>query len=193
MKRRLFLTGAMGAGKSTAIAQALGDAAHRGGGFFTRRCAFHRGHPSAFSLESPDGTKKAVFLEFHQGQPVVRQEVFSSLGVSLVLDPTVPFVILDEIGGVELLCPEFVRALEALWRRNTPCIGVIKEEGPAAALANALALEETYLRAADGLRRFLREDPDTLVYRCGQFDETAQALARAWCREYAYEGIICHL
>ena len=49
MKRRLFLTGPIGCGKSTAIAAALGDRLPHCGGLLTRR---HRDPWLRFTLES---------------------------------------------------------------------------------------------------------------------------------------------
>ena len=37
------------------------------------------------------------------------------------------------------------------------------------------------------LRDFLKNDPDTLLYECKQFDETALALARQWTEEYLHD------
>lgn len=187
MRRRLFLTGPMGCGKSTAIAQALGSQSQLGGGFFTRRSVDPDGHARSFFLETPDGKEKAVFLDVSQGHPVVHADVFSRLGARLLDDNTARFVILDEIGGIEVLCPAFMEALERLWQRNIPCIGVIKGQAPAAALIRALGLPEEYAKAAGNLREFLENDPDTLVYHCEHFDKTARNLAVQWCREYAYE------
>lgn len=187
MRRRLFLTGPMGCGKSTAIAQALGSQSQLGGGFFTRRSIDPDGHARSFFLETPDGKEKAVFLDVSQGHPVVHADVFSRLGARLLDDNTARFVILDEIGGIEVLCPTFMEALERLWQRNIPCIGVIKGQAPAAALIRALGLPEEYAKAAGNLREFLENDPNTLVYHSEHFDETARNLAVQWCREYAYE------
>lgn len=187
MRRRLFLTGPMGWGKSTAIAQALGSRSHLGGGFFTRRSLGPDGHAQAFYLQTPDEAEKAVFLDLSQGKPVVHPEVFSQLGARLLDDNTASFMILDEIGGIEVLCPAFMEALDQLWQRNIPCIGVIKGQAPAAALIRTLGLPEEYAKAAGNLRDFLENDPDTLVYSCSQFDETARNLAVQWCREYVYE------
>ncbi len=185
MKRRLFLTGPMGAGKSTAIGEALGEKLAGCGGFRTRRTRDKYGHAVTFFLESPDGAVRETFLDFSQGKPRVRLEVFESLGRTL-LGGKMPCV-LDEIGGVDLLCPGFMEALEDLLRKDVPVIGVIKGEGPAGALIQALGLSEEYAQAADRLRQMLREDGDTLLYECGQFDKNALALARQWAEEYLHE------
>ena len=54
IKRRLFLTGAIGCGKSTAISRALGSRLYRCGGFLTRRRT--EGGRKYFCLEKPDGS-----------------------------------------------------------------------------------------------------------------------------------------
>ena len=69
--RRLFLTGPIGYGKSTAIEAALGDRLPLCGGFRTRRGQLRNGHPENFLLESPDGSRRAVFLDFSRGAPEV--------------------------------------------------------------------------------------------------------------------------
>lgn len=190
MKRRLFLTGPMGCGKSTAIANALGENITRCRGFLTRR---HRGEALSFALESPDGRRSETFLDFSGGKPAVNMEVFASLGVELLqfsrCDVGIAPYVLDEMGGMELLCPEFRNALEALLDSDAPVIGVMKGEGPAGALMDALGLSEEYTEANHRLRKRLREDENTLLYECGQFDETALRLAEQWAEEYLHDGL----
>ncbi len=180
MKRRLFLTGPIGCGKSTAIQTALGDGVGRCGGFFTRR---HREPYLHFTLESPDGTQRETFLDFSTGKPELNLQVFS--GISLRGD----VLILDEIGGIELLNPEFTTALETVLNSDIPILGVIKGEGPAGALIEALGLTKEYITAASRLRNNLRSDADTLLYECGYFDENALALARQWAEEYLHDKL----
>lgn len=178
MKRRLFLTGPIGCGKSTAIGRALGDSLSQCGGFLTRR---YREPYLHFTLESPDGTKKHTFLDFASGKPSVDLSVFSKIRLEGAV------LVLDEIGGIELLNPDFVTALTAVLNSDTPILGVIKGEGPAGALIEALGLTEEYRRAADSLRQQLHSDPDTLVYQCGQYDKNALHLARQWTEEYLHD------
>ena len=182
MKRHLFLTGPMGCGKSTAIARAVGETLPRFGGFLTKRVLGPDGHARSFCLESPDGTKRETFLDFSSGKPEVHLEVFQDLAASLLAGDV---LILDEIGGIELLCPEFSAALEAVLASDVPILGVMKGEAPAGALIRALGLTEEYETASEALRNRLRKDENTLLYECGQFDEQALRLARAWVKEYA--------
>ncbi|MGM9589003.1 MAG: nucleoside-triphosphatase [Faecousia sp.] len=181
--RRLFLTGPIGCGKSTAIEAALGNWLPLCGGFRTRRGQMRDGHPENFVLESPDGRGRQVFLDFSRGAPEVYMEVFAGFGTSMLRGDV---LILDEIGGVELLCPEFVTALETVLHSDVPILGVMKGEGPAGALVETLGLTERYTAAADRLRRWMEADTDTCLYRCGQFDETAALLARKWVEEYVH-------
>lgn len=178
MKRKLFLTGPIGCGKSTAISQALGEKISQCGGFLTRR---YREPCLHFNLESPDGTCRKTFLNFSEGKPEVDLSVFSELRF------TGNVLVLDEIGGIELLNPAFTAVLEGVLAGDSPILGVIKGAGPAGALIESLGLTEVYEQAASGLRRRLRDDPDTLVYECSQYDENALRLAKQWAEEYLYD------
>lgn len=178
MKRRLFLTGPMGCGKSTAIANALGEKLPAAGGFLTRR---YREPYLHFTLESPDGSRKETFLEFADGKPQLYTEVFETLGTQLL---TGRYLLMDEIGGIELLCPGFTDALETVLKSDIPIIGVMKGEGPASALIRALNLAEEYEEAAALFRTRLQQDKNTFVHECGHFDENALRYAKNWVKEY---------
>lgn len=175
MKRRLFLTGPIGCGKSTAIGRALGDRLPRCGGILTRR---YREPHLHFVMESPDGSERVTFLDFAKGKPEVNLSAFSDIRL------TGKVVLLDEIGGIELLNPAFAAELEHVLAGDIPVLGVIKGEGPAGALIESLGLTGEYERIASRLRQHLREDGDTLVYECGQYDERALGLAQQWAEEY---------
>ena len=180
MKRRLFLTGPIGCGKSTAIAQGLGDGRGALGGFITlREGPAHR--PQRFWLETMGARERAVFLDLTGEKPRIDLSAFSGPGVrSLQTGP----LLLDEIGGIELLCPEFSEALEKALTGDTPVLGVIKAPESSLALARCLELTEQYLAVADRLHRLLEQDDRTEIYTCGTFDPQAQALAELWAREY---------
>ena len=191
MKRKLFLTGPMGCGKSTAIRTAIGEKLPEFGGFLTRRTRDDEGHATAFYLESPDGKIREIFLDLTAGTPEVYLDVFGKCG-NLLLKSVEPArndkaYILDEIGGLELLNPAFMAALDGLLASDIPIIGVVKGAGPASAMIRRLGLTEEYEAAADRFREKLRKDPDTLVYDCGFFDAEALRLACQWVKEYANE------
>lgn len=182
MKRRLFLTGPIGCGKSTAIVQGLGDRRETLGGFVTfREGPAHR--PQRFFLETVQARERTVFLDLTGEKPRVDLSAFSGLGVrSLQTGP----LLLDEIGGIELLCPEFLEALEDALTGEIPAIGVIKAPESSLTLARCLGLTEQYLAAADRLRRLLEQNDRTEIYTCGTFDPQARALTELWAREYLW-------
>lgn len=182
MKRRLFLTGPIGCGKSTAITLGLGGRRDRLKGFVTLREG-QTPKPERFWLETLPKRERAVFLDLTGEKPQIDLRVFSGLGVqSLQKGP----LLLDEIGGIELLCPEFLEALEDALSGDAPVLGVIKAPGSSLALARYLNLTEQYLAAADRLRRLLEQDDRTEIYTCGTFDPRARALAELWAREYLW-------
>ena len=178
MRPHLFLTGPIGCGKSTAISQALGEKLPTLGGFLTRR---YREPYLHFTLESPDGKQQETFLDFATGKPRLNISAFETLGIQLLQGD---ILLLDEIGGIELLCPEFLHALETLLDKQIPIIGVMKGEGPASKLIQALGLDEEYETAAAGLRAKLQHDEHTQLYTCTQFDAHALLLAENWVKEY---------
>lgn len=188
MRRHLFLTGPIGCGKSTYVLAALGENIFRAGGFLTLRRRTESGKPADFVLMTPDGQEKAVFLDLTGDTPQLHMDVFSGLGAKILRRAGhSPFLLLDEIGGIELLCPEFMEALDRVLDSPIPILGVIKGEGPAGALVQALGLSREYEEAARCLRARLQADPDTCVYPCGQFDKTALALTKRWVKEYLHE------
>ena len=184
MRRRLFLTGTIGCGKSTAILTAVGDKLPSFGGFLTKRIRDEGGHAAAFTLCAPDGSREAVFLDCVCGKPVIHWKVFQTLAPELM---TGNIVILDEIGGMELLCPEFMAALNALLETDIPILGVLKGDTAANAMIRKLGLSEEYEAAANSLRHRLTHDENTHLYTCGQYDPHALELTRAWVKEYAHD------
>ena len=72
-------------------------------------------------------------------------------------------VILDEIGGLELLSPEFSGALYRLLESDVPIIGVLKSPESAETMVKALGMYREFLPAAERLRAFLLSDRNTLL------------------------------
>ena len=184
MRRRLFLTGTIGCGKSTAILTAIGDKLPSFGGFLTKRIRDGKGHAAAFTLCAPDGSREEVFLDCASEKPVIHWEVFQTLAPELM---TGKILLLDEIGGMELLCPEFMAALNSLLETDIPILGVLKGDTAANAMIRRLGLSSEYEAAAHALRDRLLQDKNTLLYTCGQYDPQALELTRAWVKEYAHD------
>ena len=61
------------------------------------------------------------------GRVITDQSVFDTVGVDLLIDSlNAPLILLDEIGGSELLCTPFCDALDAVLESGVPCLGVMK-------------------------------------------------------------------
>ena len=151
MGNNIFLEGPIQTGKSTRIRKVLGNQIHRCGGFACQRLMDVSGNIVGFRLGSPGSTPIDAFVTYekksphalrfidgstpdnvfkyrdHLGISHIDTSVFDNAGVELMkVKPTQRFMLLDEIGGVELGCSTFVTALFDLLESDTPCVGVIK-------------------------------------------------------------------
>ena len=116
--RRIFLTGPIGCGKSTLIKNTLGKSLSFAGGFVTER-VFEVGRLQGFDIvslrahENLQERSRVRFLTFY-GNKIRRNDEAFSIFAAMLLDEASerPFAIIDEIGGFELLIPEFMKAFE---------------------------------------------------------------------------------
>lgn len=183
--KHLFLTGPVGSGKSTSITAALGESLPKAGGFLTVRQRDDDGRAVAYWLQRPDGSGRQCIIDYSVKPYTMHMEVFEDFGVRLLEEAqNYDFVILDEIGGFEVLSDAFLEALMKLLRSGVPCIGVMKGAGPASKMIQKLGLGDTYVQRAEELRHWMRQDADTLLYECGQFDPEGLRLAREWAARY---------
>lgn len=176
MKKRLFLTGDQGCGKSTLIRSVLGSAVRQAAGFLTVRTA------DGVSIQSPDGASAVPFLTLSGKEPVYAPQVFLQTA-AVLLRKQAPFAVLDEIGGIELLSPAFHRLLDEFLEAGIPCLGVVKNASSAEKLCRRLQLGDGYPAAAAALRQKLAADPDTLLM---ETDARAAEVAAQWFTEYAH-------
>ena len=157
----------------------------RAGGFLTVRQRDDSGRVAAYWIQRPDGSEKQVIIDYSAKPYTMHLEVFEDLGVRLVREAAkYDYVVLDEIGGFEVLSEPFVDALMELLKSNIPCIGVMKGEGPASKMIQKLGLGDVYVRKAEELRKWMREDNGTVLYECGQFDPKGLELAKQWVLEH---------
>ena len=186
MKKNLFLTGPIGSGKSTSIAAALGESVTKAGGFLTVRQKDDRGEAIAYHLQRPDGRDRQMIIDYSAQPYTMHMETFETLGVQLLTEARqYPFVVLDEIGGFEVLSDGFMSALMPLLESEIPCIGVVKGKAPATRMIQRLGLGDAYVQRAENLRSWMRGAPETTLYECGQFDPEGLRLAREWAAQYA--------
>ena len=188
MERHLFLTGPTGAGKSTVLKTALGARLCEAGGFVMRPERGTYGELTGFTLAPAAaaggvaGFSEERFLDCTRFPPRTDNEVFRTTGVRLLEESVwYPFVLLDEIGGFELLIPQFRTALETLLRSDWPILGALKTAEEAEAMLEALGLgvkARSYVRA---LHRMLAEAPDVRVLTVsGPEDPKALRAVEAW-------------
>ena len=176
MKKRLFLTGDQGCGKSTLIRTVLGNRLEAAGGFLT----VHTG--SAVEIRSLAGQFSPVpFLQFSAADPVFSPEILLQ-AMHQALTPPMTFAVLDEIGGVELTEPAFFDILNRFFDTGIPCIGVMKNPSSAEKLCRRMGLGADYLQAAADLRLQLEQDSDTLLIQTG---DAAREAVRLWAQKYA--------
>ena len=193
MKKHLFLTGVSGIGKTTIIRQALGSAAGYAGGFITERVADGDGSVEGFDLYPAaavighDGFDGQRFLDLGTVPPQKDNEVFRESAAQMLREAGFyPFVMLDEIGGFEMLIPQFRNELAQLLNSDAPIIGVIKGAENAEELRASFGLGEKFTMLTDNLRAVLANDEDTVVIEVKQRgDETARRIVEAWVKEYA--------
>ena len=193
MKKHLFLTGVSGIGKTTIIRQALGSAAGYAGGFITERVADGDGSVEGFDLYPAaaaighDGFDGLRFLDLGTVPPQKDNEVFRESAAQMLREAEFyPFVMLDEIGGFEMLIPQFRNELAQLLNSDAPIIGVIKGAENAEELRASFGLGEKFTMLTDNLRAVLANDEDTVVIEVKQRgDETARRIVEAWVKEYA--------
>ncbi len=193
MKKKLFLTGPSGIGKSTIIRQALGPALAYAGGFVTERVSDGEGRLLGYELlpaaAAMSGTayQSWRFLDYSGSVPAKGNEVFRNQGVRLLQEAEYyPFVLLDEIGGFEMLIPQFRNALAELLNSEQPIIGVLKGAENAASIKRRFGLGDKFTQLTDNLRAVLGKDGDTVLLEVkAPGDPAASRIARAWAEEYA--------
>ena len=185
MQKNLFLTGNKGCGKSTIIASALGENLGTAGGFLTVRELGEDGDARAFWLRQPGSDDGQMIIDYSEQPYTMHPEVFETLGVQLVRQAReYDYVVLDEIGGFEILTDSFLDALMELLQSVVPCIGVVKAPGAATRMIQRLGLGALYVQRSEELHRWMQEDENTLLYSCSQFDPEGLRLAQEWASQY---------
>ena len=193
MRRHLFLSGPAFSGKSRLIREQLGRNLQNAGGFCTELCKAPDGSvlgcamiPTA-AAGGVEGLEQEFFLDMRSFPPSHDSEVFRSLGVRLLEEAAwYPFAILDEIGGIDLIIPQFRNALDSLLNSELPILGVIKSREDSEQMRRLLGPGSRFTAFSDRLFERLAGDPDTELHIIAEDaeKEAADAVA-AWSAEYA--------
>ena len=192
MPKRLFLCGPSGCGKTTMIRNTLGEKLAEAGGFVTERVCAPDGALVGFDL-LPAATAAGIegfpalrFLDYPTEPPGRDNEVFRTEAVRLLQEAEYyPFAVLDEIGGFELVIPQFRAQLAAFLSSPVPCLGVLKSPAGVEELRERFGLGEKYAALAKRLREALDADPDTLVLDlASRGDERAERAVREWAAAF---------
>ena len=183
--KHLFLTGPIGSGKSTSIAAALADNLPKAGGFLTVRQKDDTGRAIAYWLQRPDGSDRQIIIDYSTKPYTMHLEVFENFATALLDEAKqCDFIILDEIGGFEVLSDIFMEALMRVLQSDVPCIGVMKGAAPASKMIQKLGLGEAYVQRAEALRQWMGQDENTVLYECAQFDPEGLRLAAEWAAAF---------
>lgn len=133
----LFLKGDSGEGKTTLLFECLKPWHRMTGGFYSQRLINEDGITMGFRMV-PAGEewipaasyKKGmtnVFIEQTENGFHKNLEFFKTDGIEILRSsPENRLLLLDEIGGIELLVPEFMEIVLGCIDSKVPCIGVLK-------------------------------------------------------------------
>lgn len=188
MQRHLFLCGPSGIGKTTMIREALGEKLAEAGGFVTERRLDRAGGILGYDLlpaaaaAGIEGFSSLRFLDYTTDPPARDNEVFRVEAVRLLQEAEYyQFAVLDEIGGFEMVIPQYRSQLGAFLSSPVPCIGVLKAQEGVEELRTRFSLGEKYTALAHRLRKALDTDTNTLVLDvASRGDERALTAIRDW-------------
>lgn len=133
MQENVLLTGRPGVGKSTVIQRALETSDTNAGGFFTQELR-DGSRRVGFGITTLDGERGTLAHVNIEGAPRV-----SRYGVNIedIRDVAVAalnrarqhsrLIVCDEIGRMEMLCPEFEPAVRAALDSPKPLLGTIQD------------------------------------------------------------------
>lgn len=136
MNKHLFLEGPIQIGKSTLIREVIDPYLPYMRGFSSQRMRDGNKDICGHRIVPADNLQLDILYTPHlsgvfklqkQGMIIKNPQVFESLGIDYLLpSPKTKLFLLDEIGGSELLVPNFFTTLYEKLQGQTPCIGVIK-------------------------------------------------------------------
>lgn len=132
----LFLEGPSGLGKTTLLLQGAHASGKVGCGYITQRVVDGQGQTKGFRLSPFQQVRQSVVVELGESHNLfIRmtpngcvRDLRCFEQVATMSNPHADFIVLDEVGGVELSLPAYVAWLYEILDSGVPCIGVLKSE-----------------------------------------------------------------
>lgn len=184
MYKNLFLEGPIREGKSTLIRKLIRDHLPAVGGFSSQRLLGESGETLGFRIvpaaqamaltERYSSELSDVFLSFNGGDAEVDPRVFEdSIVRHLEESEGKKLILLDEIGGIELLLPEVRQALDRVLAGTVPCLGVLKLESSVREMCSSPYVDSGSIGCHLLFRKDLRErlDAQIVPFSRGRADE----------------------
>ncbi len=187
------MVGPAGIGKTRLIREALGARLAAAGGFVTERSIDSEGSFVGYSLlpaaaaAGVAGFTPELYLDCRCFPPEKDHEVFRQTGVRLLEEAIwYPYALLDELGGYELVIPEFAAALLSCLNTDHPCVGALRSPEDAELLRGLLGLSDRYPAKLRTLLDALEHASDCLVAELREDNaDEVRALLERWCAAYA--------
>lgn len=197
MGNSLFLTGDSGEGKTTLLFQCLKPYRAVTGGFYSQRLVDENGDTAGFRLASAKEEWESeaffregltnIFLRRTKEGMVSFPEVFQNEGRKLLAGHgDNKLILMDEIGGMELLIPEFMEAVHDCMKGPEPCIGVLKSRKNFAMMMSRNGGNPFAASLRDDLEEAVLKDQDNQLLTFWRKDEEA---VREKILKYLREGI----
>lgn len=197
MGKSLFLTGDSGEGKTTLLFECLKPFRAATGGFYSQRLIDEKGDTAGFRLASvkeewsPTACYREgltnIFLRRTKEGMVSFPEVFQKEGRRLLsVQGDDKFILMDEIGGVELLIPEFMEVVHDCMKGPVPCIGVIKSRKNYALMMSRNGGNPSASHLRDELEEAVLNNQNNQLLTFSRKDEEA---VRKKILKYIREGI----
>lgn len=173
MCRHLFLEGPIQEGKSTLLREVLKPYMAHTGGFASQRLIAPDGTTQAyrigpasetaltapFDINVPGGSNGIFRINRNERGSDKFPEVFDTDGVRYLTETEGKKVILlDEIGGAEMLSEPFMSALCRLLAGTVPCIGVLKRYENAAFMSKTAGYNDTMASLNNKLRQKIKNE-----------------------------------